>query len=321
MSTDAISRPSAGNSNSDDLSDAAASGETDLRELIYQSLERDGLLSRLKAQLRAAVFTTIEKASSPSAASSQSTFHPVSYAGANGRLARAIVLDWLACSNLSYTEDVLKVETSGPQHPPALSRQEVLEQLPVKSAFHDGQPILYTLLNQLHHAPATETSVQTLPSNVQESIDGLFARDRTIEFDRLRQHFHSVFSSIFDLTVLNAYLEKNSSPSFTKPAYENLCLNWMKSCAQSLHPTIRVVPQSSPPNTYVSLSLSDSDGVEMSTLLLSSMLNQHKHICNEFIILESQFILVKFRHNERNRRRATRHRHRHRRARRRPTND
>lgn len=159
MSTDIISRPSAGNSNSDDLSDAAASGEIDLRELIYQSLERDGLLSRLKAQLRAAVFTTIEKASSPSAAaaaasSGHSTFHPVSYEGANGRLARAIVLDWLTCSHLSYTEDVLKVETSGPQHPPALSRQEVLEQLPVKSTFHDGQPILYTLLNQLHHVPS-----------------------------------------------------------------------------------------------------------------------------------------------------------------------
>ena len=157
MSTDVISRPSAGNSNSDDLSDAAASGEVDLRELIYQSLERDGLLSRLKAQLRAAVFTTIEKASSPSAAgasSSHSTFHPVSYEGANGRVARAIVLDWLACSHLSYSEDVLKVETSGPQHPPALSRQELLEQLPVKSTFHDGQPILYTLLNQLHHVPS-----------------------------------------------------------------------------------------------------------------------------------------------------------------------
>lgn len=155
-----MSRPSAGNSNSDDLSDGATNGDVDLRELIYQSLERDGLISRLKAQLRAAVFTTIEKASPPSSTTNHSDTHLLSYEGINGRLGRAIVLDWLACSHLPYTEDVLKVETSGPQHPPVLSREELVEHLPIKSGFHEGQPILYTLLNHCHHSSTDRVSDQ-----------------------------------------------------------------------------------------------------------------------------------------------------------------
>ena len=52
--------------NGDDLSDQRNGNDVELRELVYQSLERDGLITRLKAQLRAAVFKTIEKSSNPS---------------------------------------------------------------------------------------------------------------------------------------------------------------------------------------------------------------------------------------------------------------
>lgn len=177
MSIDLMSRPSAGNSNSDDLSDAAASGENDLRELIYQSLERDGLILRLKAQLRAAVFTTIEKASSPSATTSNySSSHTLAYDGVNGRLARAIVLDWLTCSHLPYTEDVLKVETSSHQDPPALTRQELIENLPIKSGFHDGQPILHTLLNQLHHGGADRVRKQRREKHTKVIFSSILER-------------------------------------------------------------------------------------------------------------------------------------------------
>ncbi len=142
MSTDMMTIPT-GTSSSDDLSDPRLSNEVELRELIYQTLERDGLITRLKAQLRAAVFKTIEKANNPTGTNSQS---PTSD-GIHGRICRALVLDWLEYSRLLYTEDVFKVETAGPNHPAPLTRSELLEQLHIKSTQHGSQSILHTLLD------------------------------------------------------------------------------------------------------------------------------------------------------------------------------
>ena len=128
--------------NGDDLNDQRNGNDVELRELVYQSLERDGLISRLKAQLRAAVFKTIEKASNPSDVS-----HTPGYEGRNGRICRALVLDWLEQSNLLYAHDLLKVETSGPHHPAPLTHSELLEQLQLNSTHNRSQPILHALLN------------------------------------------------------------------------------------------------------------------------------------------------------------------------------
>ena len=142
MSTDVMNIPT-GTSNSDDLSEQRVGSETELRELIYQSLERDGLILRLKAQLRAAVFKTIEKAAHPTGNNS----HSPSYDGINGRICRALVLDWLKHASLLYTEDVFKVETTGPNHPAPLTHSELLEKLHIKSSHNDSQPILHALLD------------------------------------------------------------------------------------------------------------------------------------------------------------------------------
>jgi FGFR1 oncogene partner len=129
-------------SNGDDLNDQRNGNDTELRELVYQSLERDGLITRLKAQLRAAVFKTIEKSSNPS----EAPLKP-GYEGKNGRICRALVLDWLEHSRLFYTQDLLKVETSGPNHPVPLTYSELLEQLHLTSIQNKSQPILHALLD------------------------------------------------------------------------------------------------------------------------------------------------------------------------------
>jgi FGFR1 oncogene partner len=120
--------------------------DVELRELVYQSLERDGLLTRLKAELRAAVFKTIEKASTPSNAT-----HTPTYDGTTGRICRALVLDWLTQSHLLYTQDMLQVETSGPNHPAPLTQSELLEQLHLDSIENKSQPILHALLSHSHN--------------------------------------------------------------------------------------------------------------------------------------------------------------------------
>jgi len=130
-------------SNGDDQRD---NNDIELRELVYQSLERDGLISRLKAQLRAAVFKTIEKASNPSDRPSTP-----SYESTTGRICRALVLDWLEHSRLLYTQDILKVETSGTNHLIPLTRTELLEQLHLDSIQNkSSQPILHALLDHSH---------------------------------------------------------------------------------------------------------------------------------------------------------------------------
>jgi hypothetical protein len=129
--------------NGDDQRD---NNDVELRELVYQSLERDGLITRLKAQLRAAVFKTIEKASTPSDAP-----HTPGYEGINGRICRALVLDWLGHSQLFYTQDLLKVETSGPNHPAPLTHTELFEQLHLDALPNKSQPILHALLDHSHH--------------------------------------------------------------------------------------------------------------------------------------------------------------------------
>ena len=129
--------------NGDDLNDQRNGNDVELRELVYQSLERDGLITRLKAQLRAAVFKTIEKSTNPSEVSSKPA-----YEGKNGRICRALVLDWLEHSRLFYTQDLLKVETSGANHPIPLTPSELVEQLHLNSIPTKSQPILHALLDQ-----------------------------------------------------------------------------------------------------------------------------------------------------------------------------
>ena len=233
MSTDVMNLPG-GTSPSDDLSDPRLGPEIELRDLVYQSLERDGLIIRLKAQLRAAVFTTIEK--STLGTTSQAT---PSYEGMTGRVCRALVLDWLEHSHLFYTEDIFKVETSGAHHPAPLTRPELLEQLHVKSLEHESQPILHALLQNSTPRPSEKSpAIDALPTQVKQSIDQQFTTEKISDLTRLRDHFRSLFSATFDASVLDAYLSKNLSPSMTKKTYEQVCLKWMQACASALTPSI-----------------------------------------------------------------------------------
>ncbi|CAF0744297.1 unnamed protein product [Adineta ricciae] len=213
----------------DDLLDQRNENDTELRELVYQSLERDGLITRLKAQLRAAVFKTIEKASNPSNGT-----HTPGYEGTTGRICRALVLDWLEQSRLLYTHDVFKVETSGPNHPSPLTHSELVEELHLDTVQNRSQPILHVLLNQSNNRVERVTS---LPDHIKQSIDMKFSGEKINDINRVREHFRSLFSPAFDTTVLEAFLNKtlsHSSTSMAKMDYEQICLKWLQACNQAL---------------------------------------------------------------------------------------
>ncbi|UJR14607.1 hypothetical protein I4U23_001602 [Adineta vaga] len=227
--------------NGDDLLDQRNENDIELRELVYQSLERDGLITHLKAQLRAAVFKTIEKAANPS-----DVTNTPGYEGTTGRICRALVLDWLEQSRLLYTHDVFKVEASGPNHPSPLTHSELVEELHLDAIYNKSQPILHALINQSHHRVEKITS---LPDHIKQSIDMKFSTEKINDINRVREHFRSLFSPAFDATVLEAFLNKNlpfSSTSMAKIDYEQICLKWLQACSQALIPQTSPIKQTSP---------------------------------------------------------------------------
>ncbi|CAF2980162.1 unnamed protein product [Rotaria sp. Silwood2] len=239
MSTDIMNIPT-GTASSDDLSDQRGNNDNELRDLVYQTLERDGLISRLKAQLRAAVFKTLEKATNPIGTNSHSSLDD----GMTGRICHALVLDWLEHSHLLYTEDVFKVETSGPNRSVPLTHTELLEQLHINLNQTKTEPILHILLDQSTNRPAS--IINSLPDYIKQSIDNQFPNEKINDMNRIRDHFRSLFSSAFDSSVLDAFINKNIpslSKSIPKHDYEQICLKWMQGCANALKPPSTPIQQ------------------------------------------------------------------------------
>ena len=91
----------------------------------------------MKAELHAAVFKTIEKATNSSDIS-----HKHDCEGKTEKLCHALVLDWLEYSNLLLAQDVFKVETSNSNRPTPLKFTDVMEQLNIDSICNKSQSVL-----------------------------------------------------------------------------------------------------------------------------------------------------------------------------------
>jgi hypothetical protein len=182
--------------------DSTERNDVDLRELVYQTLERDGLISRLKAQLRAAVFKTIENASNVSDAPSTSHYNDL-----NGRVCRALVLDWLEHARLLYTQDIFQVETTAPHHPAPLSSNELFEHLHMDDVPNRSQSILHVLLNRVHQQQVFETRTftpidmsQVLSSHNESLVYPILLNNRSNnDFPRKKSTISIVFENIFIL--------------------------------------------------------------------------------------------------------------------------
>lgn len=208
---------------SNDISTSGEPTDTELRELVYQSLERDGLIMRLKAQLRAAVFKTIEKSSN----SIENDFNQTKTADHSDELCRAIVLDWIEQSNLLYTQDLFKIETSNSS--PILTRVDLINEFHFNNQIKPTQSILHRLIES-----------NRLPHSIKQSIDSKFVNEKISDLNRLREHFRSLFSHAFDVSILDYFLNKHlpsSTSSINKSDYEQICLKWFQSCSKVLNPS------------------------------------------------------------------------------------
>ncbi|CAF0805787.1 unnamed protein product [Adineta ricciae] len=213
--------------NVDDDVDQRTESEIESRDLIYQSLERDGSIMRFKAQLRAAIFKIVEKASNSSDETPRSK-----HEDNISRVCNGILVDWLEYSRLFYTQDVFKAETSDPNYLPPLTHGELLEELHLDANENQSQPILYALLSRNNNEIRS-----ALPDHIKQSIEKKFPGDVINEINHVREHFRSLFSPPFDAKVLDAFLDKHlpfSLTSVKKINYEHICLTWMQACAQIL---------------------------------------------------------------------------------------
>lgn len=225
----------------------ATNNDVELRELVYQSLEREGILSRIRAQLRAAVFKTIEKSSnSPSDGSTTNS------TSIDQRICRAVILDWLEQSRLLYTKDIFQMETSNSSA--TINEDELIEHLHLESHRIRTQPILQTLIHQ-RNGPTTITrtdssmNVTILPETIKQSIDARFPTEKINDLNRVREHFRLLFNSSFDSVVLDAFLQKTlPMNSISKYDYEQLCLKWLQSCSKALNPITFATPSPAPVN-------------------------------------------------------------------------
>lgn len=236
MSADPSESPEQGTSN-----------DVELRELVYQSLERDGTIARIRAELRAAVFKTIEKAAQSPATNGTSSNHET----LNHRICRALVLDWLEQSRLFYTKDVFQMETSTVNPSVPLSDDELLEHLHLDSTRNRSQSILQSFIHQRSSSTreSSNTTINQLPEPIKQSIDARFPTEKINDLNRVREHFRSLFSSAFDSSLLDAFLQKSLPfTSMAKYDYEQLCLRWLQSCSKALNPPPSATPSPAPVN-------------------------------------------------------------------------
>ncbi|PNH09427.1 FGFR1 oncogene partner [Tetrabaena socialis] len=119
-----------------------------IKQAVLQALEKQGLISQLKAQLRAQVFLAVEEYETTSSGSGLAAKTSVPARGAlfsdaNGHLAIQLVLDFLDTCNLAFTKQVFQPEL-GPNTPSG-GRQAAATKLGLKPSSSD-EPLLLTLV-------------------------------------------------------------------------------------------------------------------------------------------------------------------------------
>lgn len=125
--------------NGDDFKDQANANEIELRDLVVQALEQKGFLTHFKAQLRAAIFKTVEDCSDSIPEQILSTKHELS----DEAIIRGLFLDWLEHSHLLYTKDVFQTETSTTK---VFDRKMLIESLGFQADDNNSSSLIEILL-------------------------------------------------------------------------------------------------------------------------------------------------------------------------------
>ena len=148
--------------------------EYELKDLIVQTLETTGLLSKIKAQIRANVFKALDDAdkNDPKNDALQNIAAKRALNAPEGRTAASLVRDFLESANLDYTISVFDPELNASVG--LDKREKISNTLKLKETDHTRElPLLVEVLKNFSNAPK-ETKKDIFSQKVVDSIKAKF---------------------------------------------------------------------------------------------------------------------------------------------------
>lgn len=183
--------------------------ELELKDLIVQTLEANGLLSKIKAQLRASVFMALDENDKDSNKNNDFKNSKVKklLQTNEGRLGASLIRDFLECCNLDYTISVLDPELNSNIFWD--KREKLCKTLNVNE---DDSNIDYPVLTEFlkDQQSKKKQSNDELPSNVIDSIRYKFdkfdtSKKGSLDKDKVKGLFMNFFPN-FSKSVIERYV-------------------------------------------------------------------------------------------------------------------
>ncbi|XP_018416043.1 PREDICTED: FGFR1 oncogene partner [Nanorana parkeri] len=189
---------------------SAADEDTELRDLLIHTLENNGVLNKIKAELRASVFLALEEQERPENKPTLVNERLLHFLNSReGRLVAGLVTDFLQHFHLDFTLAVLQPEANLTST--ADDRAHVAEELGLPEA-EKGGPLLLELIKRFRHreAPLNGVPEQGLPSGHMAEAQAkfeLYDRDKNGEISKgeLRELFVDLFPH-FHRDMLDRYV-------------------------------------------------------------------------------------------------------------------
>uniref|UniRef100_A0A3P9KUL6 FGFR1 oncogene partner (FOP) N-terminal dimerisation domain-containing protein n=1 Tax=Oryzias latipes TaxID=8090 RepID=A0A3P9KUL6_ORYLA len=150
---------------------SAAEDDTELRDLVIQNLENSGVLNKMKAEMRAAVFLAMEdqdRLENKVPLVNESLKKCLN--SRDGRLAVAFIVDFLQVFSLDFSLAVFLPEINSPNG--VDSREVVCRELGLRDSEVDkSSPLLLELLRTAPRPPQQQELSQKQLQNVQKTFD------------------------------------------------------------------------------------------------------------------------------------------------------
>ncbi|XP_067946579.1 centrosomal protein 43-like isoform X2 [Watersipora subatra] len=192
--------------------------DTELRDVVLETLDQRGVVGKTKAMLRANIFTALEETAAP---------HDKIYmlnkrlkenlSSSEGKLMAALIVDYFNCWQLEFSKTVFEPETG--YDTKSSSRMDLCNSLGI-SAPPDQQPVLSELIKKLNEGSGSSPrlSRRQLPGHSAMDLNSKQIADArakfaeydkdgsgTIDKDELRQLFIDMFPH-FHSSMLERYV-------------------------------------------------------------------------------------------------------------------
>ncbi|XP_076078236.1 centrosomal protein 43-like isoform X6 [Mytilus galloprovincialis] len=203
----------------------SADEDTELRDLVAQTLETNGVLGKIRAQLRASVFLALEEQESSQNKTPFANHDLRKFLGTKeGKAVAGLIKEFLEFFQLEYTLAVFEPEAG--LNIPHESRDTLAKELNVADTGQSAGPLIAELVQQKGSSPRSRTPTHDLTSKQLEDAHQKFEYydkdgNGEIDKDELRDLFIDIFPA-FNRNMLDRYVndefraaDKNFSSSIS----------------------------------------------------------------------------------------------------------